>query len=1056
MFRSLFAFFVLIAASVMSASVESKTKLSVFLNQCASLRASMEDLIDTFDDNYASGKEYLARLGAIENEARSEPAPTVASLDKKLAALRSVALRANPLVSGRPVLFVVRHQYRSHYHAIDTLFHTGEYNVDRGMPHYDLFQGGGAMKVIDFGANGKTRTLVSLPDGVVRDPQVHFDGTKIVFAMRRSVSENYHIWEINVDGTGLRQLTSEAGVCDFDPIYLPDDSIVFSSTRDAKYNMCSRDHAANLFRMECDGANIHQITKNTLFDNHSALLPDGRILYARWEYVDRNFGDAHSLWTVNPDGTRQALFWGNNTTVPGAVFNAHLIPGTGRILCVIGPHHDRLWGALAIIDPNRGLEGRFPVLRTWPPEARDPIRTGGPFDCDLHARTVRIKYEDPWPLSEKYFLCTRMTGDGETTGIYLVDVFGNEVLLHTEGPGCYDPMPIRRTRRPPLPAPHRDFKNRPGVFYVQNVYRGTHMKGVKRGVVKYLRVVESPEKRHWSRGSWNGQGYTAPGMNWHSLENKRILGTVPVASDGSAHFKVPSDTFVYFQLLDENGMMIQSMRSGTVVQSGEVTGCIGCHEGRNEAPLLYKGSGVEALNHPPDKLNGWYGPKRMFSFMREVQPVFNRYCVECHDYGKKAGEKLNLAPDRTLAFNAAYQELWKKGYVKCVGGGPAEIQEAYSWGSHASPLIRELLEPKVEDHKAIRPPKEAFDRLVTWVDLNAVYYPTYACAYPESRTGRTPLNVGQLSYLSQLTSVPFSHFMNYAANPGPLVSFDRPELSPCLAPLKERDDPAYEEAVKLLRAGREMLREKPRADMRGFIPCAVDKAREKKVAVLQMFEAENRRAIREGTKSYDTSKPDVPAVPFPDLPVRGDAAAEGFVLKPPDALPFKPKEAKVRDRLDTPYVWRGNCGNDIAGDHYVFGGWEDPRDSRNYLAYGKARLRGRWRYGIIALAFPDNNCLRARWPLESRARKLKGKRIMFQAGLTDQAVQSTRTGATVTMYVLLPEGPHQLFSRTFSRGDKTILQHEYTMKGSERALVCEVDNCGSEMWSVVFVGVSFR
>ncbi len=275
------------------------------------------------------------------------------------------ALTANPLVSDQPILFVTRHQYRSHYHAIDTLFHTGEFNPDRGIMHAELFQGGGAMKTIDL-RTGEIKTLIEVPEGIARDPDIHFDGRRIVFAMRHHKAEDYHIYEIGTDGSDLRQLTRAEGVCDFDPIYLPDDTIVFSSTREPKYNMCSRDIAANLFRMEPDGANIHQITKNTLFDNHADLLPDGRILYARWEYVDRNFGDAHGLWTVNPDGTNQAVYWGNNTAVPGAAFNAHVIPGTQQALCVFGPHHDRLWGALAIIDRRRGIDGRPGVIRTWP------------------------------------------------------------------------------------------------------------------------------------------------------------------------------------------------------------------------------------------------------------------------------------------------------------------------------------------------------------------------------------------------------------------------------------------------------------------------------------------------------------------------------------------------------------------------------------------------------------------------------------------------------------------------------------------------------------------
>lgn len=751
-----------------------------FLRKCEPLRAAIKDLVVSYGKGYGRAQNFLQQLAALERAVAQAGFKRMLALQGQFASLHREALIANPLVSAQPILFVTRHQYRSHYHAVDMLFHTGEYNVDRNIMQSDLFQGPGALKTLDLTRGGQVQTLLQAPEGVVRDPQVHFEGQRIVFALRRHAREDYHIWEINTDGTGLRQLTRAEGVSDFDPIYLPDDSIVFSSTREPKYNMCSRDSAANLFRMEADGANIHQITKNTLFDNHSELLSDGRILYARWEYVDRNFGDAHGLWTVNPDGTNQAIYWGNNTAVPGAVFNAHEIPGTQQIICVLGPHHDRLWGALAIIDRRLGLDGRQPVLRTWPEDAIEVIRAGGAFDCDLYTRHVRLKYEDPWALSDKYFLCSRMIGQGEQTGLYLLDVFGNELLLYTEAPGCYDPMPIQAHPRPLTVASRRAFDTRPGCFYVADVYQGTHMAGVKRGTVKWLRVIESPEKRHWSRGSWQGQGYTAPAMNWHSLENKRILGTVPVAADGSAYFAVPAETFVYFQLLDANGMMVQSMRSGTVVQPGETTGCIGCHDRRLGTPRTAGGRTSLAMQGPPHELKGWHGPSRPFSFTREVQPVLDRHCVVCHDYGKEAGAVLNLCGDRTLAFNTAYMELWRKGQVKCVGAGPAPVQSAYSWGSHASPLIQALREPSIPEHRDLNLSQEAFDRLITWVDLNAVYYPTYACAYPQSQTGRTPINREQLARLAELCKLPLAQMMNHAANRGPQVSFDRLEFSPCL------------------------------------------------------------------------------------------------------------------------------------------------------------------------------------------------------------------------------------------------------------------------------------
>jgi hypothetical protein len=741
-----------------------------------------------------------------------------------------------PLIGEHPILFVVRKQYKRDHHNTATMFQTGEINTER-------FEGPGALKTIDLAAGGKVKTLIELTEGVVRDPEVHFSvrdpevhfsGEKIIFSMRKDIDDDYHIYEINADGTGLKQLTFGQGISDIDPLYLPDDTLVFSSTREPKFCMCAQHIMANLYRMDCDGANIHQIGKNTLHEGHSSLMSDGRILYDRWEYVDRNFGDAQGLWTMNPDGTNHAIYWGNNTLAPGGAIDARIIPNTQRVLCIFGSCHDRPWGALTIIDRRLGLDGSGAVVRIWPAEAIELIGgIGGSKLVPLNYKKeyafdnllpVRPKYEDPYPLSDKYFLCSRMTGDDEQMGIYLVDLYGNEQLLYSEEPGCYDPMPLAPRPRPAIVPSRRDFENKQGTFYVVDVHEGTHMKGVERGQVKHLRVVESPEKRFWTYTKWDGQGGQRPGMNWHGFENKRILGTVPVEEDGSAYFAVPADKFVYFQLLDENGMMIQSMRSGATIQSGEQTGCVGCHESRHTAPPPLKTEVPLALRRPPNELNGWYGPVRKFSYMAEVQPVFDKYCVSCHDYGKEAGKDLNLARDRTPFFNTSYTELWLKKYIKSIGGGPAQIQQPYSWGSHASKLIEVLR----NGHQAVKLDKESFDRLVTWIDINGPYYPHYATAYPENLSGRSPLTKEQTDRLAKLTGVNIGGLARHQRGTGPQISFDRPHLSGCLQNFTDHNDPNYIEALAIIQSGRKMLEETPRADMSGFVACRTDRQRQEK------------------------------------------------------------------------------------------------------------------------------------------------------------------------------------------------------------------------------------
>jgi hypothetical protein len=141
---------------------------------------------------------------------------------------------------------------------------------------------------------------------------------------------------------------------------------------------------------------------------------------------------------------------------------------------------------------------------------------------------------------------------------------------------------------------------------------------------------------------------------WNHYNAKRILGTVPVEADGSAYFAAPAGRFLFFQLLDAEGMMVYTMRSGTTLQPGEQAGCVGCHDYRWAPP---PGEMPIALRRPPGRLTPWYGPPRNFSYVAEVQPVLDRHCVRCHDHGKEAGDKLVLSGDLGPAFNASYVAL---------------------------------------------------------------------------------------------------------------------------------------------------------------------------------------------------------------------------------------------------------------------------------------------------------------------------------------------------------------------------------------------------------------
>jgi hypothetical protein len=749
-----------------------------------------------------------------------------------------------PLVAQQRILFVTHHQYQPDHHNTHDFFPAAEHEFNLGK-----FVPGSALKIIELPSR-KLTTLLETKAGLIRDPELDFDAKKVVFSMRRDKQDSYHIYEINTDGTGLKQLTSMKDVDDLDPIYLPDGHILFSSTREPKYCLCNRHIMANLYRMEPDGANIVQISKNTLFDNKPSLMPDGRILYTRWEYVDREQLSAQGLWVCNPDGTRHQLIWGNNTQSPGGVQDGHIIPDSHQqIVCTFSACHDRSWGAIAIINRALGIDGPKPVTKIWPAEARNLIAEVG--SCDLFKK-CNPKYEDPCPLNDpvsgtsgRYFICVRTSGKGEKTAIVLLDTEAPETVLHEEPDalGCFDPLPVRPRKRPPVIPPARRYDTTAvGAFYISNVYKGTHMNGIAPGDVKYLRVVETPEKRFFTlRHTW-----TAPAINWHEFNVKRVLGTVPVEEDGSAYFTVPSEKFVYFQLLDKDGMMIQSMRSGTYVQPGETQGCVGCHEDRLSVSVISPEK-LAAMHKPPAVLSGLQGEQGNFNYLSLIQPILDRHCLRCHDYGKDGAKKVVLAGDISVPFNVSYMELHRKGYLGSLGAGPVPIQQPKTWGSHASKLIAMLR----NSHNDVRLSKVEIDALITWVDINAPYYPSFACSYPDNVTGRCPLTDAELDQLQQMPGnrnlIGVLHaWVNH--KPEPFLNFTRPALSPILQSVPQAKK---ESALAILQTGAARLAEKPRADMPGFKLSGLDTWREEKYQERLKQEALRRKAITNGEKIHD-------------------------------------------------------------------------------------------------------------------------------------------------------------------------------------------------------------
>ena len=886
-------------------------------NTPATLRAAIKDLTATFANRYPNGGKYLARLNEIDKDLTGSNRAKPQAVWKAFEALQREALVGNPYVAGQPWLVEVREQYWHNHGAMGTMFQTGDdHKSDCG--GLKGWRGdGGRFEVIRFGADGKVasaKKIAEAPKGVLRDPDISFDGKKILFSMRHNRLDDYHLHEINADGTGLKQLTFGSMISDIDPIYMADGKILFSSTRDMKYCQCNRHIQPNLFVMDADGANIIQISRNTLADFHASLMPDGRILYSRWEYVDRHFGPSLGLWTVNPDGTNHLLFMGNNAWSPGFMGDARVIPGTDKVVCIYGACHDLPWGALVIANRNKGLDGPEPVEHIRPASARKHISPASkkynlrftPGAIDNFSR-IYSKYEDPWPLHDtktgkgggKYFMVSRSIGgihwryssrDGQVNmGIFLLDVFGNEVLLYSL-PGrrdnCFNPIPIAPRTKPPVIPSRVDLTKNTGVMYVNDVYLGDgdEMKGVKRGTIKWLRIIEAPDKQYFDeRGGWGVDAAQVTAMNWNVTNNKRILGDVPVEADGSAHFEAPADTFFYFQALDAEKMMVQSMRSGTMVRPGETQGCIGCHEGRLSPPTRTNAKPL-AMKRKPSQIQPWLNTPTVaaspdFNYLTEVQPVFDKHCIKCHDYGKdkKASAKLILAGDVGLVFNASYLSIMTKSGLRWTGpgmkivnvicDGPPGVLPAYSWGSHRSKLVKNLR----GGHNKVKVSAEEFQRVVTWIDLNGVYYGSYSSYYP----GRNPIKA-ELGQLLALAGV--KNYQQHLKTRGALVCFNRPEVSPILKMAETPGSDKYKRALEIIKLGAERLGQQPREDMLGPKTKAVfslDVFRAKRYKRSLIEEKKSLRAHLSGGKYYQyknggnrTLKPSMPrgyTIPTIDL-----------------------------------------------------------------------------------------------------------------------------------------------------------------------------------------------
>ncbi len=481
-------------------------------------------------------------------------------------------------------------------------------------------------------------TLLDSPQGSIRDADVSYDGRRVLFAWKQSDrGDDYHLYEWDAATRQVRQLTNGAGVADYEGAYLPDGGIVFNSTRCVQTVDCWWTEVSNLYACGPHGDGIRRLTYDQVHDNYPAVTPDGRVIYTRWDYNDRGQLFPQGLFQMNGDGTGQTAAYGNNSWFPTTIAHARGIPGSARFVAVATGHHSYQPGKLVVIDPSRGREENAGVQLIAPerPTPADRIDAYGQ-QGDLFAY--------PYPLSDDLFLVTysptgyrdrRGRGWDTSFGLYLMDRAGHRELLAADAKlSCGRAVPL--APRPAVAAVGRvDPRQTEGTYYIQDVYLGPGLTGVPRGTIKKVRVIGLDFRAagigaNGNSGPAGGALVSTPvSVSNGCWDPKVLLGDATVQADGSAFFKVPARTPVYFQALDDQGRAVQTMRSWSTLQPGESQSCIGCHESKNETPPARTTS--LALRAGAQALEPIGGPPRGFSFAREIQPILDRHCIRCHD-----------------------------------------------------------------------------------------------------------------------------------------------------------------------------------------------------------------------------------------------------------------------------------------------------------------------------------------------------------------------------------------------------------------------------------------
>ena len=551
--------------------------------------------------------------------------------------------------------------------------------------------------------------------GVLRDPCVSEDGTKVVFSWKKSAQDDYHLYEYTFATQKTVQLTFGSGVADIEPVYTANGNIVFNSTRDIQTVDCWHTDVSNLYTCNADGSNITRLGYDQIHTTYPTTTSDGRILYTRWDYNDRSQMYVQSVFQMFQDGTLQTEVFGNNSSNPTTLLHTREIPNTpGKYVAIVSGHHTHQVGKLLTVDTTIDRNNKSALKYVWTDNATNALQNSHDNDTGHYYDGKVFKY--PVAITDDIFLVSSHDDGyvGRDTPFNIELVYGrNKSQVIVEGSNNFPASQVSLVKNSPQfnRASLVNYNSNYGTYYVGNVYEGDSMKGVQVGTVKYLRVV-ALEFRSSAIGATIGRGtggsdpYSPIATGNGSWDVKKVLGIVDVHPDGSALFTAPSETPLYFQLLDKNGDMIQTMRSWSTLQPGEYFSCVGCHEDKNIAPPV-QSKITDAMKAGAQKLRPDLWMKEVesyekldaydsstvqgFDYLDVVQPILDANCISCHSNSKTSYDKIRASEMSRADLTAAdvvvsKRDEWSFTTTAPSGSWTSPSFNSSSWESASAPF----------------------------------------------------------------------------------------------------------------------------------------------------------------------------------------------------------------------------------------------------------------------------------------------------------------------------------------------------------------------------------